>query len=240
MSAAPAVLLARLDAAVDGVVLRTLDPTRDRARLPSEAIAPLRGAVEVLGPRALPTLAEGLRALLTAVRLHFPGNIYWDLDRLVAGLVSEAESEAALGEALSEAETLHRMFGGHSAIRFRYVHDFLYGFDWAKWVARDPAARSRVGPFDRAFLAYTQRRGRELLELIARDDAKYHRLRDERPRNPFPFSREPEHERRLHEDLARRGLLPVESWRSDATPRWDLPFAAEREARARALSIPAP
>ena len=57
----------------------------------------------------------------------------------------------------------------------------------------DPEPRAEHGPFSSTFLSYTKQRGEELVELIARNDAKYHRLADDAvARNPFGFSREPE------------------------------------------------
>ncbi|MCA9707587.1 MAG: aldo/keto reductase [Myxococcales bacterium] len=133
---------------------------------------------------------------------------------------------------------LQDLFGQGTAIRFRYVHDFVYGFDWAKWVARDPAARASVGPFEPPFLAFMLERGHQLLQLIADGrDRKYPPLPDDRPRNPFGFSREPEAEIALHQSLAADGLLPVEAWRVDAQPRWDRPYAELRRQRALALGL---
>jgi hypothetical protein len=130
---------------------------------------------------------------------------------------------------------LHRLFGQGTPIRFRYVHDFLYGFDWARWVARDPQKRSSVGPYDDVFLDYLEGRGHELLALIERDDAKYPTLRDAAPRNPFPFSREPEAEAEIHRSLARLGLIPVPAWSSEGKSTWDRPYVALREEEARRL-----
>ena len=73
------------------------------------------------------------------------------------------------------------------------------------------------------------------MKLISENDAKYPRLEAGVMRNPFEFPREPEDEARLHEDLARRGLIPVEAWRFDAVPRFSEPFSDLR--RERALSL---
>ena len=58
-------------------------------------------------------------------------------------------------------------YGARSAIRFRYVHDFIYGYDWARWVAREPETRTAIGPYDPVFLKRMRDRADELLELIA-------------------------------------------------------------------------
>ena len=108
----------------------------------------------------------------------------------------------------------------------------MYGYDWAKWVARDPARRDWVGPFDQEFLRYSRRRAGELFELIQRDDTRYPRLHDGGFRNPFGFSRQPAAETALFEDLAHDRLIPVEAWRIGAEPSWDRPFADLRLKRA--------
>ena len=82
-----------------------------------------------------------------------------------------------------------------------------------------------------------ERRGAELLELIASNDSEYPTLTDERPRNPFGFSREPDPEALLHTALARDGLVPVEVWRVDARPDPTPDYTALRAARARALGL---
>ena len=60
-----------------------------------------------------------------------------------------------------------RGFGNKSELRFRYAHDFLYGYDWARWVVRQPERRAAIGPFDLAFFDYLEGRLRTLVELIA-------------------------------------------------------------------------
>jgi hypothetical protein len=94
-----------------------------------------------------------------------------------------------------------------------------------------------VGPFDRAFLEHLLRRGGEIIDLIRAGDDSYGPLREGEDRNPFRFAREPEAEALLHRDLATRGLIPVEAWRYDAVPRWDVKFSEERDARAAALGL---
>jgi uncharacterized protein (DUF2141 family) len=167
----------------------------------------------------------------------FPETLFWDADVVAASLLREAGSAAetrALGEALV---SLHHRFARQGAIAFRYTHDFTYGFDWARWVAREPSLRAAHGPCSTAFVAHMARRGEELLALIAADDAKYPTLAGGVPRNPFGFSREPADEARLFEGLARAGELPVPAWDPEAPPVWERPFADLREVRARALGL---
>ena len=82
-------------------------------------------------------------------------------------------------------------YGARSAIRFRYVHDFIYGYDWARWVAREPETRTAIGPYDPVFLQRMRHRADELLELIQTNDKNYPQLEQNISRNPFGFSREP-------------------------------------------------
>ncbi|MCC6873681.1 MAG: ferrochelatase [Sandaracinaceae bacterium] len=216
---------------------RSLCPDRPRRRSIEEVVAALR---EEAGPLAEP-LAAGLAVIERAIEQHFPDNIFCDLDFLAASLVRQARRapsmRAHIEDRVARVVRLHALYGGGTSIRFRYVHDFLYGYDWAKWVRRDPASRAHAGPFDLELLEHVERRGQELLGLIDQDDPTYHRLRDSRHRNPFGFGRDPDEEARLHEDLARRGWIPVEAWRLYASPVWDRPYAEERERRALELAL---
>jgi hypothetical protein len=235
-------LLAEADAALRGVVPRlgSLAPGRD------EATSLVEIGEELL--RAEVSVSAGLafaRALSRVMRTQaetFPGTLFWDAELpavlLLGGITADERSGTGITLAIVDAVcALEHEFGHHTTIQFRYSHDFAYGFDWARWVRKDPAARSGVGPFGAEFLHHQRRRGRELEALIATDDAKYPKLPRGVDRNPFGFSRSPEDEARLFRDLAERGLVPLEAWRFDAVPRWDLPFAELREERARELGL---
>lgn len=219
---------------------RTLAPDRTHAR-PLLAIG--RALLEGEASAAAEAFAEGLVGIVVAMRRAFPHNIFGDLDHLAASLWRGAAAApvgpvAYLRKQCPRVAALQDLFGQATAIRFRYVHDFLYGFDWAKWVAGDPATRACVGPFAPELLAHMERRGHELLALIAAGgDRRYPPLPDERPRNAFGFSREPADELCLHRHLAREGLLPVEAWRIDASPRWDRPFQRLRREHAARLGL---
>jgi hypothetical protein len=229
--------LEALDARLLTVERRTLDPARPRAT----ALATVARAV-ALPDDAASAWADGMIATAEAILTHFPENLFWDLDYLGASVAREAlrdrpRAAEHVRASFVEIVGLHALFGRGTSIRFRYVHDFVYGFDWAKWVRRAPSARAHVGPFDVTFLRAMRARGTELMALIEADDAKYPRLEGTRPRNPFPFSREPDAELALYTDLARSGLVPVRAWTIDTPPVWDAPFQEEREARARALGL---
>lgn len=237
--------LAEADARL-GVPWLSLAPDRAHARsLAALGRALLEPEAEVAPsePAAYDAFAEGLAGIALAMRDAFPHNLLGDLDHLAAclwhGAAAAPEGAAAfLRQQCARVIELQHLFGRATSIRFRYVHDFLYGFDWAKWVARDPAARASVGPFSPEFLAAMRARGHELLDVIAKGhDRRYPPLPEARLRNAFGFSREPADELALHRYLAREGLLPVEAWRLDASPRWDRPFEALRREHAAQLGL---
>lgn len=217
----------------------SLAPDRDHCWGPAAVARELRG--EGVDGQLARAVEDGLEQVVAAMRSAFPENILGDLDHLGAALAAEAaaarDPRSHLRRTVALVVDLQHLFGQGTAIRFRYVHDFIYGFDWAKWVRQDPAVRAAIGPYDLLFLERMARRGNELLDLIASGDTKYPRLPDAGPRNPFGFSREPADELRLHRDLAARSLLPVQAYRCGATPSWDAPYAELRLERARALGI---
>jgi len=228
--------------------LRTIDEAL-AARVGTPAsLAPGRSVatcIEALGVRLLtgrePVWAEafvdGMAAIVTAELENFPENLFWDADYLAAALLEEADTPDDLTGLVEAVVRLHRLFGRHSPIRFRYLHDFSYGFDWARWAAREPATRAAIGPFSAPFLTDLEHRGAELCARIEANDARYPQLPQGEARNPFAFSREPEHEWRLLTDLAARDLVPVPAWQLDARPCWRRPYADLRLARARALGL---
>ena len=229
-----------------GGPLRSLDPARERASTLAEIVdASLARLTPELAAALAEPLASGLVALALAQLDAFPGNLFWDLDLIAAVVVAEAVAlgpgsgagsgqAACVRERLATMAELQHLYGRRTAINFSYVHDFVYGFDWAKWVAREPSLHADPpGPFSARFLAYMHERGHELLALIAADDGKYPTLAGDEPRNPFPFSREPEAEIQLHRELARRDLIPVPAWELDADARdwgerWRIAFADRR------------
>ena len=259
--------IAAADAAIDRAspTRHTLAPGRTRANTLAQV---LRLLDPPPGELAI-ALALGLAEVAMAQLDAFPGNLFWDFDLMAAAVLAEARSwaqgdrhqtghqadqtghqtghqadqadQAAIAKArLHQIAELQHLYGRETAIHFTYVHDFAYGYDWAKWIARDPPDRRDHGPYSATFLAYMNDRGHELLALIAADDHKYPTLTGEQPRNPFPFPREPASELHLHRELARRGEIPVEAWRIDAAPVWNRGYAAIRAERARALGLRLP
>ncbi|MDW7690681.1 hypothetical protein R9C00_22015 [Flammeovirgaceae bacterium SG7u.111] len=189
-------------------------------------------------------IAKEFHGVLEAQIVNFPENIFWDFDFLLGSLLNHALAKENSLEQYSYIKLFCRktiqlleLFGCNSAIRFRYVHDFTYGFDWAKWVKKDEANRACITPFSMKFLESLIFRGKELLELIAADDEKYSRLRTQHYRNPFMFSREPGDEKVLMRRLAANNLIPVPLWKIKASPVWQKSFAETREALSIELGI---
>lgn len=234
--------------------LRSLSPERELATsldaLHEQTLAPLEPDLrEALSQ----PLAAGIVSLALAQLEAFPGNLFWDFDLIAATVVAEASefartqgvgpAAACIDDRFERMARLQQLYGRETAINFSYVHDFVYGYDWAKWVAREPELHEDVpGPFSLRFLLYMEHRGEQLLELIANDDHKYPSLPEGRPRNPFEFSREPADEVTLHAELARRELVPVPTWdagalKLDWSARWREPFQDRRVEVARELGL---
>lgn len=180
-------------------------------------------------------------AIVQAQITAFPENIYWDFDYMMHYLVQCAAKATDPLEYVARFEKqlvrLMDLFGQHSIIRFRYVHDFSYGFDWARWVKKAPEKRKTVAPFSFTFLDYIECRGGELLDLIVQNDAKYHQIEGAQHRNPFGFSREPADERRLLDGMARDELIPVKLWDQTQQPNWRPLYSHIRKERAADLGI---
>jgi hypothetical protein len=204
-----------------------------------EAVRVPREAIEA----SVEAFVDGTARFVDAVAASFPENIFFDADALLwSAWQRAARGPAEVTRYFALLTHIHELFGKDTPIRFRYVHDFLYGFDWAKWVAKAPDARRGCAPFGIEFLEAMAERGGELLGLIASDDAKYPRLTEDGPRNPFPFSRSTAAESMLLLHLRDEALLPVRAWEvfaSELGPsaRWELPFQRLREERARALGL---
>jgi len=213
----------------------TLDPDRSVARSLSEIVTELAGAEQSSH------LAAAALAVANAQLQSFPDNLFWDFDFYLASIHRQASAASDYASYLEHVTgitvELMRLYGQQSTIRFRYVHDFMYGFDWARWVRRDPKVRDGVEPFGLEFLRQTESRGRDIRELIETDDEWYPRLEDGVARNPFPFSREPEDELALYRLLAKRGWVPVQAWSFDARPDAGRDFDLLREETARSLRL---
>ena len=161
-------------AAIDATIERTprgaltLDPNRARA-------TSLADLVQTLGDTSQRShLADAACAVGRAQLEAFPDNLLWDFDFYLASVHDEAAQSGDYPGHLERTTEitvgLMHLYGQKSSIRFQYVHDFIYGFDWARWVRREPATRSQTRPFSLEFLEQSDTRGRALLRLIEDDD----------------------------------------------------------------------
>jgi hypothetical protein len=188
------------------------------------------------------TLQSTLEDIVHAQLQSFPENIFWDFDFMVNSMLRQAlvADEGAvifLKYFGKKMVSLTDMFGIKTDIRFRYVHDFMYGFEWARWVQKDPQTRAYIEPFSLVFLDYLLAKGKELLQRISHGQVISYKLCDTGYRNPFTFSREPEDEYRLLTNLAREKLIPVTTWNWNAHPVWNKPFQEKRQQLALKLNI---
>ncbi|MEH2122154.1 hypothetical protein [Nostoc sp.] len=188
------------------------------------------------------TLQETLESIVCTQLQNFPGNIFWDFDFLVSSMLRQAlvADEGAIPFLKvfgKKMVLLIEMFGNKTQMRFRYVHDFMYGFDWARWVQKEPQNRAHIEPFSLVFLDYLLVKGKELLQRINHGQITSYKLCETGYRNPFTFSREPEDEYRLLTYLAEEQLIPVAVWNWNASPVWNKPFQEMRQQLALKLSI---
>ncbi|MEH1909048.1 MAG: hypothetical protein V7L05_15995 [Nostoc sp.] len=187
-------------------------------------------------------LQETLVSIVHTQLQNFPENIFWDFDFLVSSMLRQAliAGEGAVSFLTVFGEkmvSLIEMFGNKTEMRFRYVHDFMYGFDWARWVQKEPQKRAHIEPFSLVFLDYLLVKGKELLQRISHGQVTSYKLCDTGYRNPFTFSREPEDEYRLLTCLAEEQLIPVAVWNWNASPVWNKPFQEMRQQLALKLDI---
>ncbi|MDB9445504.1 hypothetical protein [Anabaena sp. CS-542/02] len=187
-------------------------------------------------------LGDTLKLIVYAQLQNFPENIFWDFDFMVSSMVRQAL--VADGGFMSFLESfgdkmvlLIELFGINKEIRFRYVHDFIYGFDWARWVQREPQTRSNSEPFSLVFLEELLSKGEKLIKHINYGQLTSYNLSHTGYRNPFDFSREPEDEHLLLTSLAKANLIPVATWDWDTSPVWDKPFQEMRQQLALKLNI---
>jgi hypothetical protein len=188
------------------------------------------------------TLQETLESIVRSQLQNFPENIFWDFDFLVSSMLRQAliADEGAvpfLNFFGKKMVRLTEMFGNKTEMRFRYVHDFMYGFDWARWVQKEPQNRAHIEPFGLVFFDYLLAKGKELLQRINHGQVISYTLCETGYRNPFTFSREPEDEYRLLTYLAEEQLIPVAVWNWNASPVWNKPFQEMRQQLALKLDI---
>ena len=196
----------------------SLMPDRAMATDPSILLRQLLADHSVANRLSI-AVVDGVSAVLASTMENFPDNIFWDFDYLI-GFLLRLERSQKIHATVALIQDLNRAFGRFGRIRFRYAHDFLYGFDWERWVAKDPEARQTTTPFDLNFLKYLWQRHLQILRAIRDDDREFPPLEPGMFRNPFGFARTPEAERHLHTKLAIDGFVPLKAWDPGATPDW--------------------
>lgn len=177
------------------------------------------------------------------IRLNYPHNIFWDFDFIFQTLVNrlggwenESDKKKFFRSYSDQFSEILFIFGNQSTIQFKYIHDFLYGFDWCKWSRKN---NPESHPFSESFLGYIRGRGLELIEQIDKGDSQYIPIQSEEYRNPFVFDREDENEITILEHLALNEEIPVQSWKRTKAFRNSQNFSRIRSHRAFELGISA-
>lgn len=187
-----------------------------------------------------------MEGVVDSILENYPENIFWDLDFLASNMftkIQEEETNTVKEKVASryrqKLRDIFQLFGNKTDINFRYIHDFIYGFDWCKWVrsSQSNIEIKMLDPFGICFLDSIEKRGLEILELIAKNDENYVSLDSGVYRNPFTFSRGTEDEIRLFEDLAKTGDIPVPGWQAYGEVQYKKDYSLIRNQRAKALKI---
>lgn len=187
----------------------------------------------------IPLIIDSLSILVKEEINHFPCNIFWDKDYFIRyflskiSSISQQEQVSFITDYVQIYSSLLKLFGKSSSIRFQYLHDFSYGFDWAKWVRNDSEKRNGVLPFSRIFLQRMFQRGKELETLIQKNDELYPRLNDKEFRNPFQFHRSIEYESLLLRQLADKELIPIVAWEQNGSVDWRKNYSKLRDIEAK-------
>ncbi|MCC5815374.1 MAG: hypothetical protein JJT78_11505 [Leptospira sp.] len=183
---------------------------------------------------------------LNAIIENYPENIYWDMDFLFCHVYRQLIERNTFVEKKKWLEDLERrvrhimeIFGSKSKIQFRYIHDFLYGFDWCKWNRKRVEIGEEVeyNPFGEEFLTYIENRGLEILKMIECNDKNYVQMESGKFRNPFVFKRETEQEIAILSNLASTGDIPIFAWKVDAKFNSKKDYSLIRKERAVELGI---
>ncbi|TGN14038.1 hypothetical protein [Leptospira ilyithenensis] len=185
--------------------------------------------------------AEVTSKIVHSVMDHFPENIFWDFDYMIMKIVNNSidpEQDFLQSMSLTAGKILNifSIFGKNSAIKFRYIHDFIYGYDWLKWILEKKQPGDETDPYGVCFLDYIGHRGMEMISLVGKNDTNYPELNGEY-RNPFLFSRSDEDEINLLTNLARSGNIPIEAWDRYANPKSDRNYSKIRLERSEQMGI---
>ncbi|XMO23779.1 hypothetical protein ACKZJ7_13805 [Leptospira sp. 'Mane'] len=185
--------------------------------------------------------AEAVSEIVHGVMDHFPENIFWDFDYIVWKIIenairSESDFERSIDLTKENFLNIFSIFGRHSTIKFRYIHDFIYGYDWLKWMLEKKRPGDNPDPYGFDFLDYISLRGVEMISLIKENDKNYPELNGAY-RNPFLHSRSDEDEIILMTDLALTGNIPIEAWNQQTNLKWDRNYSLIRHERSKQMGI---
>ena len=194
----------------NGTFFYSLSPFKINPTLPSELA---KASLSRIAKKEEKDFLENIFDLYISQFENFPLNIFWDMDYLISHLVSLKNSDERF-EFTRKIQSLNKIYGIKN-LNFSYTHDFIYGFDWHRWVQKDYEKRRNSKPFGDIFLDYLIKRSEELRSLIEQNDKKYPRLKKNETRNPFNFPRDPRNEIRLHLQLAEKNLVPLKAWKEE-------------------------
>jgi len=221
-----------------GTVL-TLNPKSNSARLLEEIF----DTIDLGESEYIDIILETLSTIQLEQCFNFPNNIFWDKDYFVSYFIEtiytieDNKREEYILQFKELNTNLLQLFGKNSTIQFQYLHDFTYGFDWAKWVSKDSKVRKKILPFSHQFLTRMYKRGNELQKLISDNDKKYPSISTNEFRNPFHFNRSTKNEIKLLSELALIDGIPLKGWEPELTLEWNKDFSELRESIANTLGI---
>ncbi|WCL50907.1 hypothetical protein [Leptospira sp. GIMC2001] len=187
--------------------------------------------------------AEKFATIIDSILINFPKSIFWDFDYFCKSLMSEKQSiedwKSEFDQRLELILSINERFGCKSSIRFQYYHDFLYGFDWFKWMNLENRESSKADPFGIEFLSYINNRGKEMEVLIEKNSEEYGQIEDHSFRNPFYFTRTDNDEMLLMRNLASNDELPLQTWKLYPNLECKKDYSEIRNKRAFELNISA-
>ena len=150
--------------------------------------------------------------------VHYPQNIFWDFDYLLFYIWSQKNKDVLFAIA-NKILNVQLYYSSNSSINFAYIHDFIYGYDWDRWVRKDIKNRHLVGLYDLKFLSYLEKRGLQIIGSIG-NDKRYPVLVKNENRNVYNFNRHSAAEIKTLTSLAKEENIPIQSWLIDGG-EWD-------------------
>jgi hypothetical protein len=150
--------------------------------------------------------------------VYYPQNIFWDFDYLLFYIWSQKNKDVLFAMA-KKILNVQLYYSSINSINFAYIHDFIYGYDWDRWVRKDIKNRYLVGLYDLKFLSYLEKRGLQIIDSIGSDE-RYPVLVKNQNRNVYNFHRHGAAEIKTLTSLAKEENIPIQGWRTDGG-EWD-------------------